>query len=215
MEPRSGLLRLVVCLLWSLTGHPVIAEGCGPVEDAERASHRRLAWADFQAPPPPKERRDRADRTAVRLRTSLRIDSLAIATRRDASGAYVAHVESPCVRAYVLKQLSGRLASADRAEQLAHEQGHFDLTELHARRLERRISELRASSSSAALAERALREAVRTAYAERSASHEREQARYDQSTQHGQQHRWQTKWAKRIAERLAFSGSEQVTVAAR
>lgn len=210
---RARISCLALFLLLSLSSASA-SIACGALEDAERASYRALRWEDFQAAPPPAEREAQLDRTAIRLRSSIRIDAMPIEAR-EVDGTWLARLVSPCVRAYALKQLSGRLPSARHDWQLAHEQGHFDLTELHARRLAAQLGELTAIGATREAAERALREAIRRAYAEECAAHERAQARYDDATAHGQQRRWQAKWARRIAANLAAEARRGRALSAR
>ena len=206
----AGLLVLVLAAV------PAFASSdCGPVEDADRASHRGLSWADFKGPPPAVERRDpRADVPVAQVVTSLRVDTLGVMTEPDAGGErWVARAHAPCVRAYLLKRLSGRSEGAFADHQLAHEQRHFDLAQIYARRLRLALRDLSARGASAAEAERALRYAADRAYVALSREHATAQRRYDRFTQHGIQRSYEAKWFAQLEARLAEQEGAAVRVA--
>jgi hypothetical protein len=203
MDRRTGLVLLFAAGWLILATQSAAAEDCGPVEDAERASYRALAWTDFQGPAPdPGVRGGDRHAIAVQIHTSLRIDALAVATEPLRGGGFVARAAEPCVRGYVLKQRSARVRSAGFVWQLAHEQGHFDLTQLHAQQLAQQLAALAAEGGSAADAERALWEAVERAYQGASREHAIAQRRYDRETSHGHRHAQQLQWRTRVAARL-------------
>ena len=199
-----GWAFLAALVFMGIGEGPAAAGGCGPFEDAERASHRPLSWKDFQGPPPNEgPHRGESDVAWVRIRTSLRVDSLRVVVERHAGGAFVARGE-PCVRAYLLKHLSGLKRGVRlEAEQLEHEQGHFDVAQLHAQRLAAGIRALAIVAPSALAAEQALRGAVQRSYREESAANLRAQGRYDRATQYGQKRSAQRSWEVRLAAQLA------------
>jgi hypothetical protein len=202
MEPRSGLAGLFAAALVLLAPSSA-ASDCGAFEDVERASHRALVWADFQgAHPRPGTRGGDRDIVVAQIHTSLRIDALSVASAQLEDGRWLARAERPCVRGYVLKQRSGRVASAVFVWQLAHEQGHFDLTQVYAQRLRGRLASLTVEAASAAEAERALRTEVEHAYRELSAEHAQAQRRYDRETNHGHRAGAQSNWVARVKAEL-------------
>jgi predicted secreted Zn-dependent protease len=109
------------------------------------------------------------------------------------------------------------LPKQPRARRLAleHEQGHFDLSEAHGRRLEARLAALTAEAHGPAQAKGALREAARRAYGDAMRALAAEQARYDRETLHGNRLARQRRWAREIAARLLGAGAERVALAAR
>jgi hypothetical protein len=178
---------------------------CSARDDAERASHRALRWEDFAgaAPDPDARRGDQNDTLAV-LRTSIRIDGVAVRLSPNAAGGFAARVESACVQAYVLKRLSGRdQRRSGRAWQLRHEQTHFDLSAAFARELARRLARLTAEAPSASAAEQALRRAIAGVNSEIAREHAREQQRYDRETSHGHRRGAQARWDREVTLRLA------------
>lgn len=187
------------------------SSNCGRREDSERTSYRALTWEDFQGPPPTSPKRGRIQEpTEVEIRLAIRVDALPVSAERR-RGAWVARATSPCVRAYVLKRHSGRLASAfhqphARDVALVHEQGHFDLTQLAAQRLQALLARLEAEAGSRAGAERALRAAAERAYRDAVLDLEQEQARYDRSTTHGNHRARQARWMREVAAQLATEG---------
>jgi hypothetical protein len=205
MEPRRGLAVFLAALSsLALFAAASQAADCGAHEDAERASHRTLTWDDFQGPPPPGAARGASPHApSIKLHSSLRIDALAVATEPVAGGAFSAHVAHVCVRAYALKQLSGRPRSAVLTWQLEHEQGHFDLTQAHAQRLRERLAALTGEGATAAAAEQSLRDAARAAYRDAMRQLQAEQDRYDRETRHGNHRARQAKWKRALAGEIA------------
>jgi hypothetical protein len=142
----------------------------------------------------------------VLLRTSLRVDAIAITTAPERRGGFSARLASLCVRGYVLKQLSSRVRSKDwQPRSLAHEQVHFDLTEWFARVLRQRLANAETHAATSAGAAEALRATVARVAREVAERHGREQARYDRATGHGHRTAVQARWAREIAARLAGS----------
>jgi hypothetical protein len=203
MEPRTGFALLLAASWLTLATPSAAARDCGPVEDAERASYRPLAWTDFQGPAPdPGVRGGDRDVVAIQIHTSLRIDALAVVTEPLPGGGFIARATEPCVRAYVLKQRSARVHGAAFVWQLEHEQGHFDLTQLHAQQLAQRLAALAAEGDSAADAERALWAAVERVYQGASRGHAVAQRRYDRETNHGHRASQQLQWRTRVAAQI-------------
>lgn len=200
---RAALAALLLASVQSAAQPSQEPTGCPPRDDAERTSHRSLRWDDFAGPAPASDtRRGDRDRTLVLLRTSIRVDALAIAAEPGTDGGFRARVEGACVQAYVLKRLSGRARGAPRDSQLRHEQLHFDLTEAFARELRERLTSALAEGSDADEAERALRAEVGRLYREVARAHEREQQRYDRETSHGQRAGAQARWTRETGQRL-------------
>jgi hypothetical protein len=148
------------------------------------AQRRPLAWSDFKGPAP-------AETGAVAAQTHY--DLL------HGAGCTGAKFEFRVVAAFVPGQSwvrSSMLRSpADSARALRHEQTHFDITEVHARRLRRYYAELMApcriaSGDLAAAASRIGRD-------EKAA-----QVQYDAETDNGRTPAQQTRWDKDIAAQL-------------
>ena len=163
--------------------------------DAQMARHeaiawspkRPLTWADFRGTPPAST--SAAAETAYTLFhgaqcTRSRFEFLVVAAFRP---------KDSWVRQAVLK------SPADSVRALRHEQTHFDIAELHARRMRRYFSEMMApckvpTDQLASMAERFIRD-------ERGA-----QEKYDDETNHSRDAARQTLWDKDIASQLAGLG---------
>ena len=145
---------------------------------------RRLTWADFKANPPD-------DAGIVAARTAYRIIDGAQCNR--------SKFEYRVVTAFRPKESWVRLSilrtDADNARALRHEQTHFDLSEVHARRLRRYFAELMAPckmspSDFSAAAERMERD-------EKAA-----QVLYDSETENGRNVNQQARWDKEVDAQL-------------
>ena len=151
---------------------------------------RRLSWNDFQGIAP-----TRGDESAL---TSYSLFHGATCTGKT--------FEFRVVAAFLPRQSWVRptvLAStAENSRTLRHEQTHFDLSEVHARRMRRYFSELfqpcmKTPEELEALAQRYVRE--------ESAA----QRRYDEETSHGRMAKKQTEWDAEVGRLLASLGKFQ------
>jgi len=200
---RVAAFGLITIFSGSIGAAAQAAE-CGQNEDAERASHRQLSMADFSGARPSENGRPRSGgATAILITTAIAVDELAAATERQADQRWIARVSELCVRAYLMKALSGRRSEVKAAWDLRHEQGHFDLTLAHARSLERSLRELTFAADDAKAATRGLRALARETYRARVADLQREQDLYDRETRHGHSRAAQGRWLAEIAARLA------------
>lgn len=80
---------------------------------------------------------------------------------------------------------------------LNHEQIHFDISEVFARKLRKRLSEIKG------LTHRNIQERVNAVYQEVQRAHDDFQKRYDRETDHSNNHRMQEKWNKLVSDLLA------------
>ena len=195
MKTASILLAIALCAVGCATGG-VTAPASGPALAAtiknQMAAHdalpwsatRRLAWADFQGIPP-----TRGDESAL---TSYSLFHGVTCTGRS--------FEFRVVAAFLPRQSWVKPAivanPTESARTLRHEQTHFDLSEVHARRMRRYFSELfepcmKTAEELGSLAERFVRE--------ESAA----QRRYDEETSHGRVTRKQADWDAEVGRLLA------------
>lgn len=148
------------------------------------AQRRPLTWVDFKARPP-------AEASAVAAETAYTLIHGARCTGSTFEFRVVAafRPNDSWVRPAMLR------TATDSARALRHEQTHFDLTEVHARRLRRYFAELMApcrmsSDDLSAMASRIGRD-------EKAA-----QAQYDAETENGRILAQQTRWDKDVAAQL-------------
>jgi hypothetical protein len=150
--------RVVATALTFATLHvaPCIASECGAYEDAVRTTHRFLTWRDFKSLSVPDALRGSG--VVAYVSTSIALEPLRFELTREADGTWTARVVEICARAFLLKIGSGFTRHLASSDDLAHEQGHFDITELFARALAARLGRVR---SAAALSDVALEGAQR------------------------------------------------------
>jgi hypothetical protein len=151
---------------------------------------RRLAWTDFQGIPPA-----RGDESAL---TSYSLFHGASCTGKT--------FEFRAVAAFLPRQSWVRPAvlanAASSSRTLRHEQTHFDLSEVHTRRMRRYFAELyqpcmKTTEELDALAQRFVREEAAA------------QRQYDIETNHGRVPRKQTEWETEVGRQLASLGRFQ------
>jgi hypothetical protein len=105
------------------------------------------------------------------------------------------------------------------ARLLDHEQGHFDLTELHARRAQTRIEKLLAegvyhgAGASEAEARDKMLEGLNRDFQRHLTEMKDEQGVYDKDTRHGTDREKQGQWRRKITEQLETSAAERKAAA--
>ena len=171
----------ILVLVLGIAGHG--RAECGPYEDAQRTTYRQLSWTDFDEPRPSRYRGRMGDVVEqAHIAMTLRLESPQIEVWTEGPGRWVARLQRPCVRAFMLKDRSGYKPEERSRLGLAHEQGHFDITEYFARELRGRLTGLKHRADSQAQARRGLWEAVKREFAETVAGWVAMQARYDRET---------------------------------
>jgi hypothetical protein len=145
---------------------------------------RLLTWADFKGKPP-----DNAGVVAAETAYTIVDGVRCVGTKFEYRVVAAFRTRDSWVRHSVLR------TPADSARALRHEQTHFDLSEVHARRLRRYFSELMApcrmsSGDWSAAASRMERD-------EKAA-----QAQYDSETDHGRNAAQQVRWDKEVDSQL-------------
>jgi len=171
-----------------LLAPPDVLDGTRPPDASQDdaivwSADRQLTWDDFKAKP---IRELDGARSALNYRT-------AVGCRNQRLQVRVLTVFLPAQSSVTYRIISSGLASR---VGLAHEQLHFDLAEVFARRIRRMYAELtkpcpRTDDALNALADPLFREAAET------------QNRYDDYTRFGESEARQLEWAKRIAADLA------------
>lgn len=148
------------------------------------ATRRPLTWADFKGRPPVV-----ASQVVAETAYTLIQGAVCTGSKFDFRVVAAFRPKDSWVRPTMLR------TAADSAHALRHEQTHFDITEVHARRLRRYFSELMAPCRiSTGDLEAA---AARIGRDEKAA-----QAQYDAETDHGRAANQQARWEKDIAAQL-------------
>ena len=167
--------RIFSLLLFSLSISATLAQD--PAEDALTwSASRKLAWSDYKASPNPKS--DAAATTS----TSLSIDY---------------HI-SASQFSYTIKSWFSRSRSWGRHKTdyiLSHEQGHFDIAEIYARKLHQRMSTYQFNKNN-------YQKELNRIYNEVADEKAAVQQQYDRETRHSIDEVRQAEWLKKISRML-------------
>ena len=176
----------------------------------------QIGWEDFTGDRPAQPRRTRWSprRTEAQIATSIRVDRWKVRVEPDGAGGWAAYPERLCVRAYMLKDRSGHLRDRVGPGHLAHEQAHFDITQIWARRLAVRLRALMATGSTPAEARTKLDGRLREAYRTAVSESVDDQDRYERDTDAGNRLPSQFRWQREIAAALRAPESAR-SIAAR
>jgi len=138
----------------------------------------RLTWNDFKGTAGPKEKLHALTSSDLNVQVSCTDDKLTVDVQA------------------VFRPLESWTRSKDSAPLLAHEQAHFDLTEIHARLMRRNLLKLRMTCTQARTQ---LQPLINSSFS----VWQKEQDRYDEETNHGLDEKAQARWEKHIREQLA------------
>lgn len=188
---RTAIVAVLLPAL--LLSAAVLAAEPPVIDDDVEATYRQVTWDDFRSKrrlPPP---------AVAGIATTVVVEILDVEEKRLEDGRIEAHAADVWVYSMINK-LESAYARGGRSDWvLAHEQGHFDLAEIHARRLRREISELTATGSSPVAARQELELRIVAAHQQVLASLAQMHERYDAETIHGSKKKAQKKWWKSIA----------------
>ncbi len=148
------------------------------------ATRRPLTWADFRGRPP-----SAASQVVAETAYTLIQGAVCTGSKFDFRVVAAFRPKDSWVKPAMLR------TAADSAHALKHEQTHFDITEVHARRLRRYFTELMAPCRMSTGDLEAA--AARIGRDEKAA-----QAQYDAETDHGRAANQQTRWEKDVASQL-------------
>ena len=176
---RAALAAQLAFALLVACSVPVRGQSAG---DFTWSEHSRLSWDDFKAPPP-----NGGTSPSAVSKTGFNYQLLCTAGKLDVD----AH-------AFFSPSQSWVLPNKKVPELLNHEQGHFDLSELYARRLKKAIRDANISCDDPAKANAAGQEMAR----DFQAHWEKAEGEYEQRTQNGTNLRAQEAASKQIASDL-------------
>jgi hypothetical protein len=188
---RSGrrILRATQVLLVALSlivAQSAFAEG-KPLDWSE---DRKLSWDDFKKKPPdPPPTTD-----GVKIKAEGK------------SGLVLPDWECPklpTIKAVFEPDSSWVDPQSKSVDLLDHEQGHFDLAERAARKLNKEIAKLKLHSEHTTEVCKKLSEELNALYDKANSDLEKEQKKYEDETKHGSDPKEQAKWDKQIKEALA------------
>src|SRR5699024_4005911 len=104
-------------------------------------------------------------------------------------------LKSATIKTYFVPSRSWVKPGKQTATLLKHEQLHFDISELYARKLRKEINAVHFESEDS-------QNEVQKLFREYTGKREQEQKRYDRETRHGKDLTQQKKWQKKIEDRL-------------
>lgn len=170
-------------------GAPILWSGaaqaeCGSYEDETRTTYRELRWEDFRGPRSDSPKRGRGRKAApdiAYISTSAQVTWSRVAIRREGE-EWVAKLVGLCVRSVMHKDRSGTGISARTPDDLAHEQGHFDITEHFADVLRASLGDLEYRAASSSEASRGLKERMKDEHIRTMSRCAEMQAHYDEET---------------------------------
>lgn len=159
---------------------------------------RQLKWDDFRGQPPA-----RLGPAAAQISTALTLEAVDFDTREETPGWWISEPETICLFAAMNKLRSSRLPGTKDEMSLRHEQLHFDLTEVAARRLYPRLLELSGEGDSRQRAEADLYAKIRRLHAAAVREQDELQRSYDRETDHGRATLMQRRWNRKVGKWLA------------
>lgn len=171
------LFNLLILLLLSSASPPQTGQ------EIEWSKDRKLVWHDFKGTKKPVDGSDVAAVTRC---------GLGMSTRASGRNKPIFYVKATfyCNESWYRKDMP----MTD--EILEHEQGHFDLCEIYARQLRKKLNNANLNASNLSKEANAIFNKVNDQYVER-------QKVYDRETNHGQEHSVQAKWNGVIVAELA------------
>ena len=186
-----------LCLAILVLGAPAtaLAEKIRFDTDTE-TTHRQITWDDF------KGRLTRSKIEQAQISTAIHTAPFDVKMRQLNKGFWVAAPLALEFYAAMSKVQSGAGKAARTDQLLAHEQGHFDLTEIMARRLGQKLVGVEGQGASAAQARSNVISKIEQAHREAVDALHAWQAEYDRETQHGVHRRRQRVWSEKISELL-------------
>jgi hypothetical protein len=188
----AALAAMSTLLIWA------DAARAAPRVDHEAATTwRKVSWDDFRGPVI-------NGRQVAWIAATVALEPIEVDVVQTEQGDWLASPRYPVVYALMDKLQSGVRPGKRVDYTLAHEQVHFDIAEVHARRLHRALQEIevRAPERSQSLYAGVLR-AAQEAWQRTLESLSETQHRYDGETGHGLRKKAQKKWAREVAEMLA------------
>lgn len=169
--------------------------GTPEVDDEVLTTWRTVSWDDFRAP---WRKPSRFGAEGGYIASGIRITDWTTEPRPVGDGTWRAEPEGLVAYSFMEKLRSSHRPGADSAYNLAHEQAHFDLTEVVTRRLLARLSVLEGRGATPGAAARDLRKQVEAAFEEALEELDRLQVRYDRETAHSGKKKAQRKWLREI-----------------
>lgn len=169
-------------------------------DDEAQTTYRQVTWDDFKGR---WRRHSRFGAEAAYIASGIQISEWTTDPEKLPDGTWIARPEGLTAYSFMEKYESSVEPGQKSDYALAHEQGHFDLTEVVARGLRVELLGLEGTGASRGEAAVDLKTRVDEAFAAALARMDRIQRQYDGETVHGTKKKQQRKWLADIRERLA------------
>ena len=179
----------------------MVVVGIAPVSAVTRIDHeaqttwREMTWEDFRGPI---ARGHQSAGIATTILAELKRTDL---VQQD-DGLWTARPLDVPVYAVMNKLVSGVMRGQKADSTLAHEQIHFDIAEIHARRLNAEVYAIEAVSDSRQNARIKLWRAIQKLHTEGMKLFNEMQASYDSETAHGTRKKSQKQWSEKVKDLL-------------
>lgn len=195
---RAGAPVLLLAILSVFLAFPTgAAARCPPRDNDVVTPWRQVSWEDFRG-----RAGGRLSPEAAHIATALKVDDIEAEVVEEAEGKWVARPKAVCLYAAMDKLHSARKPGVDTEAALRHEQLHFDLTELAARRLYPQLMVLEGRGESYHKAQADLYQRIRQAHNAATDAAEKLQREYDEATAHGTSWLMQKAWRRKIGKWL-------------
>lgn len=202
MKDHPLLVVLAVGALFPLLCTVPVLQATEPpqFDDEAQATWKQVTWDDFKGR---WRQRTRFGREAAYIASGLQLTEWRAATERQSDGTWIARPQGLTGFAYMEKFESSVEPGKKDDYGLAHEQGHFDLTEVVARELRAELLGLEGRGATGGEAAVDLKKKVDAAFTAALQRLEELQERYDGETAHGTKKKVQRRWLEDIPKRLA------------
>lgn len=200
-RPRRPRLA-TLCVLLALLAPGVLSHATEPpeIDDEVMTTWREITWEDFQGR---WRKLSRFGAEGAYIASGIQITDWTSVPEPRPDGTYTARPEELTAFAFMEKLRSSVQPGEKTDYALAHEQGHFDLTESIARELRAELKSLSGRGTTPKAAVLDLKGQVDAAFEGALERLDRIQTRYDVETRHGTRKKAQRRWLKEIRERLA------------
>lgn len=188
--------------------------GAPSYDHLSETTYRKVSWDDFRGngkQPPGWNRWQNG--SYAHIATAIKLGHFEIDRRKEGAD-WVARPVGIRPYAVMAKDFSAGLPGSRDDFTLAHEQLHFDIAEMMARRIATRLDKAEGRGSSERAAEAALQQEIEDLLTTGKAELDEIQARYDGDTGRSVQKRKQKRWAKDVAEMFAEATRELEAVLA-
>lgn len=158
--------------------------------------YRQLTWADFQGSTAP------LGPEVAKIMSGVHVDPFDVEVEHRGGGSWVARAKNPRAYSYMDPALSGVRPAGNSEFVLAHEQLHFDISELYARKIRAALEEIEVEGDDPVRVRFDLEERLWRVRGELLAELSETQERYDRDCGRGKHKRKQKSWQKKIETQL-------------